>query len=357
MCHSSRRLCVRLCPGIAIHSKSAVVFGFACWPFHQLAQYTSDLHYRIPPLVVEDTPSGMSTSEYVVKLEADGGAVVNASRPLSEELAAFLGSDARTLLVLGEPGCGKTLFVWATVAQLVAVSRGQSGCAEASAAAFVPVVIDLKHYKASELSGLLPRYLQSRSGLRDGDVDGLRFGQQGGVARGSGAPRVLLLCDGLDELQAEEGGEAETARARASLQDLFVVLCGGSVHAWGAWSLKVVVTSRESRFRGRMEEQRVLGAHRRALLLPFNKCQVGGCLCGCLRWRMLRCRNVLVRPFASCVCVSAVVWCGCFADSIVPRRGFRRSRNSSCRCLYHGRRSSWRNSRCWPSVWLRASSV
>jgi hypothetical protein len=75
-----------------------------------------------------------------------------------------------------------------------------------------------------------------------------------------------------------EADEAATRRARHTLEDLVTVLCGG-VHCpiWGPDVLRVVVTSRESALGGQGDENTVFGRgkHRRRVLLPFNKTQVG----------------------------------------------------------------------------------
>ena len=89
------------------------------------------------------------------------------------------------------------------------------------------------------------------------------------------AARILLFLDGFDELQAEEGGEVPTRDTRLRLRNLYATVCGGGeTEAWSPDVLRVVVTSRESRFNGRADERAVCGAHRRRVLLPFNQQQV-----------------------------------------------------------------------------------
>ena len=143
---------------------------------------------------MEDTPSGMSTGEFVAKLDAVNSTAVNASSLLSDELTAFLEGDEQVLLLLGEPGTGKSLFTWATVQELVKQARvlvaqarvklvapstgdgAASSSLPTAASTFVPVVIDLRHHKVSKLKGLLPGHLASSFGLTVEDVEGLRSG-------------------------------------------------------------------------------------------------------------------------------------------------------------------------------------
>ena len=255
----------------------------------QLVEHASELHYYVPPLVVTEQPAGMSTAEYVAKLEAGEGSVVDTTRLLSGVATAFLDSataDDRVLAVLGEAGAGKSLFTWLTVKRLLAewelLMAGGGGVAVNGTASppgvlWVPIVLEPKHYKASELAGWLPRHLSLVHGLKDADVGGLLYGR----ARLPWLPgvcvRLLVLCDGYDELQGD-GGDAGLTRRRVTTAGILATLCGGADVARDAQALKVVVTCRESRFQGRADEAAVLGKHHRAVLLPFNKAQ--GCVCG-----------------------------------------------------------------------------
>ena len=136
---------------------------------------------------------------------------------------------------------------------------------------WVPVVIDLKQYKASELAGLVPRFLRDVCCMSDADIQTLREG----VPPLPSLPRaaVVVICDGFDELQAEESGVA-TKAVRARLRDFFRLVTDAALGGWAAGSVKVVVTTRESGLRGRGDENTVFGKHRRRVLLPFNDAQV-----------------------------------------------------------------------------------
>ena len=284
----------------------------------QLVEHASELHYYVPPLVVTEQPAGMSTAEYVAKLEAGEGSVVDTTRLLSREVATFLDSataDDRVLAVLGEAGAGKSLFTWLTVKRLLAEwapwMAGGGGVAVDGTASppgvlWVPIVFELKHYKASELAGLLPRRLKSVLGLTDSAVNDLVFSR----ARLPWLPgvcvRLLVLCDGYDELLGEDDAGDGLPRRRATTGSIVTTLCGGPAVGVDPRALKVVVTCRESRFQGRFDEAAVLGKHRRAVLLPFNKAQV----------------CVWFAPWQKSVCVVAALSRRCligwWTDSVVP---------------------------------------
>jgi hypothetical protein len=86
-------------------------------------------------------------------------------------------------------------------------------------------------------------------------------------APGSVTARLVVMCDGLDELQ---GGVD-------SVRDFLSTLCGGPGQAWPPHVLTLIVTSREDRLGGLGEENAVFGdAHRRLVLLPFDETRVRG---------------------------------------------------------------------------------
>jgi hypothetical protein len=66
---------------------------------------------------------------------------------------------------------------------------------------WVPVILELRHYRTSDLLGLLPRFLRDVCLLSDDAVRQLREG----IAFPGGTPRLLVFCEGFDELQGEAG--------------------------------------------------------------------------------------------------------------------------------------------------------
>ena len=218
----------------------------------QALSHTGELHYYVQPLVIEEVPGSMSVGDLVGKLNS--GEAVKGVTPvtLDSEAAAFLSSDDTLLLLLGEAGSGKSMFSWLTVQKCVQAfdavangvvtppdgdagsgtgSGGGSGSGSGTsgsdgsvpvtvlpATVWVPVVIDLKQYKMSELAGRLPKYLRDVCGMSDADLLALRNSSPSV----STLPRlsVVVICDGFDELQAEES-EAATKSVRAGLRDFF----------------------------------------------------------------------------------------------------------------------------------------
>jgi hypothetical protein len=123
----------------------------------------------------------------------------------------------------------------------------------------LPVYIELKLHKASELGGLLDRALAG-AGLSTSVIAALR----------SQDPlhplvRLVILADGFDELQGD----------LTCVRDFVGTICGGA--PWPAPLLKVIVTSRESRLGGRGSESTTFvgqGAYKRLLMLPFSRDRV-----------------------------------------------------------------------------------
>ncbi len=149
-------------------------------------QYYEDrealLHYYVQPSVVEEVPPTLTTAQFVAECERDPvaatkGGLYTAPSPLTAEATSFLASTDRLLLLLGEAGSGKSMFTWLTAVDHMAAFEGLASSVGGSSVrpasktseeaatshpthVWIPVVIDLKHYRTSELLGLLPRALQ-----------------------------------------------------------------------------------------------------------------------------------------------------------------------------------------------------
>ena len=271
----------------------------------QASEHAGELHWYVQPLVVEEVPSstGMTTGTRDLVAKMNKGEVLRGADPvlLEEEAAAFLASNDTLLLLLGETGSGKSMFSWLTVHKCAHVfgaaakgiwevsetasgdSRGSSNSSDSvghgrtgpgdELVAWVPIVIELKQYKTSELGGLVQRSLQDFCGLNGADLRAL-CSDSTSLAT---LPRigVVAICDGFDELQAEES-ERATKAVRTRLRDFFSVVTDAALGGWAAGMVKVVVTTRtrESGLRYRGDENTVFGKHRRRVLLPFNDAQV-----------------------------------------------------------------------------------
>ncbi len=122
-----------------------------------LSQKLQDLMYYVRPDVVDHVPDSMSSAEYVSKVET--GEIENKTQPLLSEVDDYLNSDDQVMLLLGDPGAGKSLFSWySTQSRLQQYQRVLQGL-EPGDIPWLPVVIELKNYRLSELTNLLPRYL------------------------------------------------------------------------------------------------------------------------------------------------------------------------------------------------------
>jgi hypothetical protein len=137
----------------------------------QYAAHASDVQFYVPPDVVVDTPSDLSPAQFVTVLEAPSAppSHARAVHTLQSAVQAFLGSpEDPLLLILGEAGLGKSLFTWMTARRLAGEAGRQgggpsggrgssSGKAHTQDAPWLPVVLELKEIRMSELLGLLPR--------------------------------------------------------------------------------------------------------------------------------------------------------------------------------------------------------
>jgi hypothetical protein len=253
-----------------------------------LLERVGDLDYYVPPLAVRDLPADMTSGQYVAQLDVGSSSLPYPPEPAVDAVDALMAgasdSPDRLLLVLGEAGSGKSLFTWTCVQRCLGAVEERmrsaathdvvpgAGDGSTRPTLWLPLVMDLKQLKASELGGALARHLAPEAcGLPVETAAALR----GGMTIPSVGPvGLLVLCDGFDELQAEASEDA-TNTARITLKDLFCLLCGkGPGSVWAPGVLRMVVTCRESRLKDRADENAVFGAHGRRLLLPFSKAQV-----------------------------------------------------------------------------------
>lgn len=184
---------------------------------------------------------------------------------LQEATADFLKDDSRQVMGLqGDAGSGKTLFCQQLCKQLqepVAAFLWKPLTGERPRGPLqVPIFIELKHFRASQLHGVLVRHL-IQCGLSRDAVDALR--QQ--PARNVRVQLVALL-DGYDEV-FDDGG----------VQDVLSSVCGDE--PWPVCVLKVVLTSRANRMIS-LQNKGIPGSTTEAhptwlTLLPFSSSKVG----------------------------------------------------------------------------------
>ena len=187
------------------------------------------------------------------------------SQLLQSATDEFLANPSLQVLGLqGHAGSGKTLFCQQLCQQLqesVSALLGEPLTRRTfSGPLLVPVFIELKHFRASQLRDVLARHL-IQCGLSRDAVDALRQ-QPAGIVR----VELVVLLDGYDEV-------FDDSRV-SGVQDLLSSVCGGE--PWPAHVLKVVLTSRASRLIS-LPGSNTAGQHSTCqwlTLLPFSSSKV-----------------------------------------------------------------------------------
>ena len=226
----------------------------------QLERNESNLHYYVEPYAVRELPRDMTSGAYITQLEAKLGAstesLSDASTclvPIMTAAREFLDGPSATFGVFGEPGSGKTMLVWLLSRTLVhnldkhvatPVKHTLDGAGHHAALPWLPIVLDLKKHSACGLTTDSPRGLQGALEAHlvmdcKMTAEAVAYLQSGPAADASVRPRVrlLVLCDGLDELQGPSA-------AVSKIGSLLSAICGGK--AWTGCDVKMVVTCRES---------------------------------------------------------------------------------------------------------------
>jgi hypothetical protein len=148
-----------------------------------LSQRQQDLVYYFPPFVTGCVPESMSAAEYVNNLEALEQRQKHPipKQTLTAAMLDYLDNSDPVLLLLGDPGAGKSLFSWYSTQALLLDYQRQHSLLRTSnsnstvtvntnALLWLPIVIELKHYRLSDIGGLLVRYLRDTCGLTEEEV-------------------------------------------------------------------------------------------------------------------------------------------------------------------------------------------
>jgi WD40 repeat protein len=243
-----------------------------------LSQKRQDLVYYVPPDVIDRVPESMSAAEYVRKIETQ--AVPDRAQPLTAAVEEYLrSSNDSVLLLLGDPGAGKSLFSWHGTQpyyqqqRLLQQQTGTCTVLPDTNTLWVPVVIELKYFRMSDIKGLLVRYLTETCGLTEEEVRVLRNHRKPQF-------RILLVLDGFDELRQESDYSLSLKQAEVTkmFEDCFATACGQ--RDWYDGQIKLIITCRlryladasiEKRFFGHGSENK---SYQRRVVLPFNNSKI-----------------------------------------------------------------------------------
>ncbi len=259
----------------------------------QVSHRVKSLEFYLPPTVIKKLPEKITLDElmmalnkspreetkttgsaktkeekYPIKTQEDKAAEV----ALPERFDAiavidqFLTAEESVLLLLGEPGAGKSLSMWQAARRRLELFKPNMRGDEISRC-WLPIVIELNAFKLSELAGLIDRQLRKKYGLDEKAVVKLKQTTRGQTAE----PKVLLMLDGYDELIQTED------RNRREYSELFKRIGG---EGWNAGQLKVIVTCRRRFLANDNEERMIFGVgsyqrYQRYELLPFTQEQIG----------------------------------------------------------------------------------
>ena len=231
-----------------------------------LSYQKNALIYYLPTEVVEKAPHEISITEYAMALEVqklkDEIKEEDKSHALDDTMADYLASDIKMLLLLGEPGAGKSLFAWDQTKQLYHAQihnvLGQR---------WLPVIIELKHYSLSQIEGLLNHCLMSEYRLSADELCALQ-----GQDINSGY-RLLVILEGFDELKKDDDPNVEK-----QFSDCVKTCLENS--GWDSAQVKIVVTCRLRHLKSEQQEESYFGHqashtsqsdYRRRVLLPFSQ--------------------------------------------------------------------------------------
>ncbi len=226
----------------------------------QLSVVKKKLNSYVPTQVKKRSPSQERVSEEARQESCD------------QMMNDFLAGEEKLLLLLGEPGSGKSLFTWSQTQKIYQAQLNDvKGCR------WLPIVIDLQGYNLSNLKGLLSSYLSTQPRADERDVRGCSLSfEELSLLRGSGQRkgyRLLVILDGFDQLTYDDESEEQAFR------DCFKTCCQyNPTDLWHDEQIKLIVTCRsghlddlkEKRYFGHADQQ-TYQCHE---LLPLKNDQV-----------------------------------------------------------------------------------
>jgi len=246
----------------------------------QLSLHIQSLEFYLPPTVIKALPEKMTLEELMLNLNTFASACKAKSEQKDETavpkdtlperfnpitvIDQFLNRDESLLLLLGEPGTGKTLSTLQVTWRLTQQFQFSVSDQRISQH-WLPIYIELNQFSVRDLNGLIEHQLQ-KYGLNDAAIRKLKQASPHQTEE----PKVLLILDGYDELRQEDNSN------RYEHTGLFKRIGG---EGWKKGQLKILVTCRRRYLVSESEERMIFGVgqykrYQRFELLPFTLEQI-----------------------------------------------------------------------------------
>ena len=229
----------------------------------------SDLEFYITPKLIERLPDSPKEMNRLVELskEEQKGKDKVVILEIEEIVENFL-SKANILLLLGDPGAGKSLLLWHLIKQrLVFLSSELKETKEEKTAEllqqWLPIYLELKNYTVDGLRKAISDYIKGPFGKFLGTQACEKFESK--PDEKSSEPKLLVILDSWDELQNLE----ENAQM---IGDIY----NHCMQNFDPERLKMIVSSRRHCF-SRTQELKIFGddkSKHRYELIPFNQRQM-----------------------------------------------------------------------------------
>lgn len=239
----------------------------------QLSKEKEAISCYLASKTINQLPENMTPTDYVIdtiekeesnqKLTEDN--IEEKTTALNDMVANYLASDDPLLLLLGDPGVGKTMLVWDQVQQLF-----HRQITHQPGIHWLPIVIELKNYSLLNLNELVKRHLINKHYLTEDEILALSSFSNSEVY----PYKFVIFLEGIDELK-----DSANSEARNNFQDCVKTCLENS--SFSSEQVKFIATCRTNFFQS-IQEEKVFFEHnkehsslaqsyQRQILLPYKQ--------------------------------------------------------------------------------------